>query len=244
MGYFTCVNCACRYYDKRFAWETDITAHCETGSNPQSADSIDRSSSAEDISTDKIGSDPRNRIDQARTRADVARMTGTIANWTGMAVPAAAPCLGSVSAVGGLVGASCGAAQLHQGLSMPSGINDPHLVTKGGVTSAVGGTCMMLGAAASYAPTLFFAAAGLGLAGLGAATAADAYMDGLCVTCRGTESDPGKMVRRSSKELTSAGEASTRYSFWDIIPPEMFAEFEDLPSGQASRNPYAVLPEY
>jgi len=199
MGYFTCINCACKYYDKRFAWEKDATVHHVCG-NPQQADTHD-------------ASQPTSQVDQARTKCDVARMTGTLANWTGMAVPAAAHYLGCVSAVGGLVGASCGACQLHQGLSMPSGIVDPHLITKGAVTSAVGSTCMMLGAAASSFPALFYGAAGLGLTGLLSAITIDAHMDGLCPECRGSEEDPnhespprrsrkGKIVCRNSKVLS------------------------------------------
>lgn len=187
MGFFTCVNCACHYYDKRFAWEKDITAQCATG-NPQSADTHDACQQ------------PSSRVDKARTRCDVARMTGTLANWTGMAIPAAAHYLGTVSATGGLVGASCGAAQLHQGLSMPSGVRDPHLVAKGGVTTCVGGTCMMLGACASAWPSLFYGAAGLGLAGLVTATTVDANMNGLCTACRGSEDDAHpKSLRKFSK---------------------------------------------
>lgn len=174
MGYFTCVHCRCRYYDQRFAWEKDGKTHGVT-SNPQSADESWQQPTV---------------VDKARTRCDVVRMTGTVANWTGMALPTAAHYLSTVSAVGGLVGASCGAAQLHQGLSMPSGVKDPHLITKGGVTSAVGGTCMMLGAAASAWPALFYGAAGLGLVGLMTAVSIDRKVDGLCLACRGCLDTP------------------------------------------------------
>jgi len=161
-----------------------------------------------------------NRIDQARTRCDMARMTGTIANWTGMALPQASHCLAPVSSVGGLIGASCGAAQLHQGLTMPSGVNDPHLITKGVVTTAVGGTCMMLGAAASAWPVLFYGAAGLGLVGLATAITVDAHMDGLCRACRGCEGDPvapvkvNKVLRRKRKDPASKGVISANSSCW------------------------------
>lgn len=201
MGYFTCMHCGCSYYDKRFAWEKDPTKHHSVCGNPQSADTHD-------------SSEPPARVDQARTWCDLARMSGTISNWTGMAVPSAAHYLSSVSAVGGFVGASCGVAQLHQGLSMPSGIADPHLIIKGAVTSGVGCTCMMLGAAAATSPSLFYGAAGLGVTGLVTAITVDKHMDGLCVSCRGSVDDPnhespprrsrtGKVVCTNSKDRHS-----------------------------------------
>lgn len=213
MGYFTCVNCRCSYYDKRFAWEKP--ADCVPG-NPQSADNAWQKPTV---------------LDHARTRCDLVRMTGTAANWTGMAVPAAAHYLSSVSAVGGLVGASCGAAQLHQGLSMPSGVHDPHLMAKGGVTSAVGCTCMMLGAAASAWPSLFYGAAGLGVTGLISAVTIDAHVDGLCLACRGCTEIPtpetpqprsqcsshqkgDKVVCRNSKDLALTRETPALSSCW------------------------------
>lgn len=215
MGYFKCIHCSCQYYDKRFAWEKDHRAHHDVCGNPQSADTHG-------------SSQPTTRVDQARTKCDVARMTGTIANWTGMACPAAAHYLASVSAVGGLLGASCGAAQLHQGLSMPSGIVDSHLIIKGTLTSTVGGTCMMLGAAASAWPALFYGAAGLGLTGLVTAISVDACVDGLCPECRGSVDDPhhespprrsnaGKFLCSNSKDSPSTREASAMHSCWQGI---------------------------
>jgi len=116
-------------------------------------------------------------------RADVVRVSGTCANILGAAAPALHYVLAPVSAVGGAVGASAGFAQLREGLSAPSGITDPHLVTKGGVTASVGTTCMALGIGSAAVPGLFIAALVLGVCGLGAATTIDATMDGLCPHC-------------------------------------------------------------
>lgn len=116
--------------------------------------------------------------------ADVVRASGTTANAVGSAMQAVSPALTSLSVAGGVVGTASGAYQLHQGLSTPSGLTDPHLVAKGGVTTTVGSTCMILGVGAMWAPGLFLAALGLGMFGLGAATAIDMNVDGLCEKCR------------------------------------------------------------
>jgi len=115
---------------------------------------------------------------------DVVRPVGTTANIVGSAAPAWHYALAPVSAVGGAVGAVAGGYQVWEGLSAPSGITDPHLVTKGSITAGVGATCMGLGLAAAAAPACFVAALGLGIVGLGAATTVDATMDGLCPHCR------------------------------------------------------------
>lgn len=117
-------------------------------------------------------------------RADIMRASGTAANIVGSAAPALHYALAPFSAVGGAVGAAAGLAQLHEGLSAPSGLTDPHLVAKGSVTASVGTTCMALGLGAAAVPGLFVAALVLGIAGLGAATTVDATMDGLCPQCR------------------------------------------------------------
>jgi len=121
---------------------------------------------------------------QIAVRGDVVRATGTAANILGSAAPVLGHALAPFSFVGGAVGAASGAAQLQQGLYTQSGLVDPHLVTKGAVTTGVGTTCMALGAGAFLAPGLFIAALVLGVAGLGTATAIDANMDGLCEHCR------------------------------------------------------------
>jgi len=128
--------------------------------------------------------------------ADALRATGTAANIVGAAAPAMHFALAPFSAVGGAVGAVAGAYQLHEGLSAPSGITDPHLVTKGSVTAGVGTTCMALGIGAIGAPWLFVPALVLGTAGLGFATYTDATMGGLCPHCR----DYGDVER--NKELS------------------------------------------
>jgi hypothetical protein len=116
--------------------------------------------------------------------ADVMRASGTTANILGTAAPVLHFAMAPVSAVAGAVGAVSGATQLYSGLSTPSGAVDPHLVTKGAVTTGVGATCAGLGLLASVFPPLFAVALGLGVTGLAAATTIDALMDGLCDECR------------------------------------------------------------
>lgn len=216
MGRFTCASCQCVYYDKRFAWESDVDDvviqeeggegeedvdkfGVETDSTASTEEKLDRSEvpsrrpsiQSQETSSRRpsIGSDPNSVIDQYRTQADIMRGSGTIANLTGMVAPAAHVALGCVSAVGGVVGASAGLAQLNQGLNTPSGKKDPHLIAKGSVTTSVGATCMVIGACATAVPPLFFVAAGLGAAGLGTAIALDANVDGLCLECRNNKAD-------------------------------------------------------
>jgi len=150
-------------------------------------------------------------INSVRVYADVIRASGTAANVTGAATHLS--CLGPLSMVGGFVGAASGAAQLQQGLQTPSGVVDPHLVAKGGVTSGVGGSCMVMGALACVEPVLFIAALAVGVVGLSVATVIDATINGLCPDCRkhapvdtdskadgvvashGSESEPPKVVK-------------------------------------------------
>jgi len=119
--------------------------------------------------------------------ADTIRAMGTTANVTATAasaVPVVCHICSPISAVGGLVGFSGGLSQLVRGVNTSSGVLDPHLVTKGGITTGVGGSCMLMGTMAFIQPLLFPAALGLGVVGLCAASAVDAGMDGLCPCCR------------------------------------------------------------
>jgi len=129
------------------------------------------------------------RRDSLKQYADALRATGTTANLTGTVLPSLAHALGPVSAVGGVCGVAGGISQLWQGLSLPSGRTDPHLVAKGAVATSVGVTCTTLGAAATVlgAPALI-AALGLGIVGLGTVTTIDATMDGICLDCRSARS--------------------------------------------------------
>mmetsp|Transcript_39534 Transcript_39534/g.113793 ORF Transcript_39534/g.113793 Transcript_39534/m.113793 type:complete len:301 (-) Transcript_39534:241-1143(-) len=120
---------------------------------------------------------------------DTLRFTGTAANITGVCAPVTSVVCSPICAVTGVVGLAGGLVQLHSGFATPSGDVDPHLVTKGGITSVVGGTCMILGILACSAPPLFLVSLGLGFAGLGAATLVDSAMDGLCSDCRGRSCD-------------------------------------------------------
>merc|ERR1712232_636356 len=178
------------YREKRFIWEEDE-------SDDSDGDDLDDTCKASVADV---------RRSSYTIAADTARATGTLANVTGAAShlaasgisPAIAP-IGSaavssasmlahvcapLSVVGGAVGMASGVSQLHCGLTAPSGNIDPHLVTKGGVTTGVGGTCMMLGVGAIFVPVLFFVALGLGVGGLATATMIDASMSGLCSECR------------------------------------------------------------
>jgi hypothetical protein len=123
-------------------------------------------------------------IQRLAAHADVVRATGTCANVLGTAAPALHAALAPFSVAGGAVGAVSGAVQLRRGLSTPSGIVDPHLVTKGAVTTSVGACCMALAAGAAVFPGLFLGALSLGIVGVGVATTIDAKMDGLCEQCR------------------------------------------------------------
>jgi len=142
--------------------------------------------------------------------ADAVRATGTAANITGSVAPVLHVGLAPFSVVGGAVGAVAGAVQLHQGLYTESGLVDPHLVTKGGVTTTVGTTCMALGVGAAFAPGLFVAALVLGVTGLATATAVDCTMDGLCENCRqhaqNEEQHPDDSRRNSAPATFCSGE--------------------------------------
>merc|ERR1712129_343692 len=123
--------------------------------------------------------------DHLRQYADALRATGTTANITGSALPMVAYALGPVSAVGGICGTAGGVSQLSQGLSIPSGHVDQHLIAKGAVTTTVGVTCTALGALATvFGSPMLVAALGLGVLGLGTSTTIDANMNGICLVCR------------------------------------------------------------
>jgi hypothetical protein len=179
MGRFTCVACGTKYYDKRFFWEADAGEGCDEDFESEGSD--DR------CSPDAHDDSCCNAADGAgelRVYGDTARATGTLANITGAVAQYMAPVCAPISVVGGAAGVVSGAYQLHSGLNLPSGNVDPHLVTKGGVATSVGCTCMALGVGAAFAPGLFFVAVGLGVTGLSAATAIDCNMDGLCKSCQ------------------------------------------------------------
>jgi len=142
-------------------------------------------------------------MQEIAVHADVVRATGTAANVVGSVAPLGHVMLAPFSVLGGAVGVSAGAAQLHEGLSAPSGTVDPHLVAKGAVTTGVGTTCMMMGAGAAVFPSLFLGALAVGVAGLGAATAIDATMDGLCDSCKEQVDDSHSST---SSESSTGGE--------------------------------------
>jgi hypothetical protein len=174
-------------------YEPSISAtHGDTSKGPRSIDSLPSISTCAGTDTDSLASSTEDDDELAMehqstglaAHADVMRATGTAANMLGSAAPFLHFALAPVSAVGGAVGAASGCAQLHQGLSMPSGVTDPHLVTKGSVTAGVGTTCMALGMGAVVVPGLLLGALVLGMTGLGVATTVDYTMDGLCPHCR------------------------------------------------------------
>jgi len=232
MGRFTCVSCGSSYYDKRFLWEPDAEEDAiGTADDPASSSSMMSSCNA--VAT--VEETQRNGTDDGRVYADTVRATGTMANITGYMAPTVAGACAPLSVVGGAVGISSGAAQLKQGLTMPSGELDPHLVAKGGITSAVGGACVVLGASAAFVPSLFGAAIALGVTGLGTATFLDAKMNGLCMSCRQDqgadlveqrEADDGGIlkklqVRRTSHAVALPASSEEVGPWWDTIAPKL-----------------------
>jgi len=157
----------------------------------------------EKIEEQKMGRRKSVPMQEIAVHADVVRATGTAANVVGSVAPLGHVMLAPFSVLGGAVGVSAGAAQLHEGLSAPSGTVDPHLVAKGAVTTGVGTTCMMMGAGAAVFPSLFLGALAVGVAGLGAATAIDATMDGLCDSCKEQVDDSHSST---SSESSTGGE--------------------------------------
>merc|ERR1719199_2028486 len=107
---------------------------------------------------------------------------GTTADVVGSVLRCGA--LAPVSVVAGAVGATSGMIQLRKGLTAPSGVTDPHLVTKGSFAAALGTSSVALGVAAAAAPVLFFVALGLSVCSVTIATTLDATMNGLCAECR------------------------------------------------------------
>lgn len=167
-----------QFAEKEKSWSA---SHCKEFLGEASCASFEQESDEE---KKKSGRRPSIQVQEIAVRADVVRATGTCANVVGSMAPLGHVVLAPFSVLGGAVGVSAGAAQLHEGLSAPSGNVDPHLVAKGAVTTGVGTTCMLMGAGAAMFPYLFVGALAVGVAGLGAATAIDATMDGLCESCR------------------------------------------------------------
>lgn len=151
-------------------------------------------------------------IDSIRQYADALRASGTAANITGTVLPHLVGACSPISAVGGICGAAGGVSQLKQGFSMPSGHIDPHLIAKGTLTTGVGTTCAVLGALASVGgPLLLAVALGLGVAGLGTATALDANMSGLCLRCRVEAVDvDGSDVQDQASHFEQSPKAESR----------------------------------
>jgi len=154
--------------------------------------------------------------DDLRRYADALRATGTTANITGSALPMVAHLLGPVSAVGGICGTAGGVSQLSQGLSLPSGHKDKHLIAKGAITMTVGVTCTALGGLATvFGSPMLMAALGLGILGLGTCTTIDANMNGVCLPCRihkrdvannsGAMKDRVKTASTALRSLVEAG---------------------------------------
>lgn len=212
MGRFQCSECGTSYYDKRFIWEPDKDedgalreersredgevealastelldeAFWQAQMQPYDADT-GKAADGSSRSCTCVGA-PVSAANQAKVIADTVRATGTAANITGSIVHTAGAVCAPISSVAGVVGAVGGASQLYRGLYTPSRIVDPHLVTKGGITTGVGSSCMVMGAFAGVAPPLFVAALSLGVAGLCCATVVDAMMGGLCPECRERE---------------------------------------------------------
>lgn len=124
-----CSACKRQYEDRRFFWEEVGGSEGDDGEAFEKSDCDDVSESTNDGETPQT---------QGKAIAgDVVRGVGTCANLTGALAPAAHVVCGPFSAVAGAVGTYSGGCQLHNGLNTPSGIVDPHLVSKGGVTTAV-----------------------------------------------------------------------------------------------------------
>jgi len=216
------VCCQNSYYDRRFVWEADIpdgevqawsdtlrdgaseleAALAANDSNASSSSgnptpvslNIYTTPSSCDKSNEEAKNNGEAKKDDFRVIADATRASGTTANVIGSVAPALHAALSPLSAVGGALGAVSGAIQLHKGLS--SEVIDPHLVTKGGVTTGVGSVCMALGLASAAFPVLFPVSLAIGAVGLGVATTVDANMDGLCPACR----DAAPLVEAAAAE--------------------------------------------
>lgn len=180
----TCSRCGAIYSEKRFLWENSDES-CDVASHRQDH-------------AEGVAGKPAPLLPPAY--GDAVRATGTMANVIG-SVSAAGQLLAPVSAVCGVVGLASGAVQLKNGLDTPSGETDPHLVAKGGMTAAVGGTCMVLGACAAFVPALC-----LGAAGVCAAALIDANINGLCEACRsGSLSHSTSAIATSHNIRTTVG---------------------------------------
>jgi len=198
MGRFTCVCCQSNYFERRFVWEAEDAPDGEVGDDSRgeevapAADECGSSSSGSEPFTASLQvhatlsslrlSNEKAEQESFRVYADATRASGTTANILGSVAPWLHSPLSPVSALAGAIGAVSGAVQLHQGLS--SEVIDPHLVTKGGVTTGVGSVCMALGLASAAFPVLFPVSLAIGAVGLGVASGVDASMSGLCPACR------------------------------------------------------------
>lgn len=118
---------------------------------------------------------------------DLARAAGTSAKVAGCAGESGHLC-GPLSLAGSAFGLAGGISQLHRGMTAPSGLKDPHLLTKGSVTTGIGSANVCLTAKATFCatacPHLFAAALCLSMANTAASSRIDSSMDGLCQACR------------------------------------------------------------
>lgn len=189
MGRFTCLNCGCGYTEKRFFWEAyddegkvELPCHDGAATRERSeASSSSSSSSSQEVDAKDGVTRPHSCLS---VYGDLCRGTGTTTNIIGTVVPQAHMALGPVSSTFGFIGLVSGVVQLVRGISTNSGVVDPHLVTKGGIATSVGGTCMTLGALAACDPVIFPVTLGVGITGLLVMSAVDASMSGLCLACR------------------------------------------------------------
>jgi len=215
MGVFRCACCDREYWDKRFIWENEDPREKAVVDCPAEAasDCVDGAGTSTD---DSDGSKAFGQI------ADTLRASGTASNVIGSIAPVMSSVCAPVSVVGGIVGAAGGVMQLQQGLYMPSGRVDPHLVTKGSVATGIGATCMTLGVCAFACPPLFLVALGLGIGGLGANTYMDANLDGLCHDCRSrTDNDPDSENEVEALEISSGLPPSSKHERTEECQPAL-----------------------
>lgn len=141
---------------------------------------------------------------------DLCRAIGTTAKLAGAAGESHLVC-GPMAVAGSAAGLATGCAQLHRGLSTPSGLVDQHLVSKGAATTGIGAAnvCICTKATFMACPHLFAVALALSVVNTGVASAVDARMNGLCNACREATDQQGPGAVATAPEPGASGSLLT-----------------------------------